>query len=180
MTAYPRTMGIDPSISAFGWALVRNPRNIDLVSGTIRAKDIDALIGMFAILLDEQKPDLVAFERALPYVKEYQKKQLDWQGNAQFTPNPAAFILHELQGAMRALLVVRGIRYLVVAPETWRAAILGKGPMKRDKAKAMAKAYVDRIGIKERMSVDACEAVCIGLWACSTIEYRYMQSVVRD
>lgn len=211
-----RVLGLDQSIRHSGFALYDVPGDerkmvcgsfpcheklvtIRGVERTVPVPDPDEQCELFALylrrLIGRNRPDFIAWERALPYVQLYEKADLGmassgWEafvaagrGNAGlvtagdaragFVPNPAQLCLVELQGIIRGSAVLYQIPHESVPVNTWRRDIFGKGygSMSRPAAKAKAKEYCRRLGIPAA-NEDEAEAGCIARWA-STCSQRF-------
>jgi hypothetical protein len=142
-------------------------------------------------VLDREHPHFVAWEAARDDVVSYPKK-VQVKGNATksrsgdmfassqpttkmlpATINADQLILRDIQGQVRQACKDRGLQKVKVPPKTWRANLFGQGygNMETEKAKAHAKDYCHRAGIKVANG-DEAEAVCIAIWASSCDPFR--------
>lgn len=160
-------LSLDPSLTRTGYAVFSAPppRLNDLLTGSFGSADPDNFVSRVLALIDKHGIEFLFSEQARAVILQYGRKQLiDTGGFA--APNGNQLKLTEIQGGMRGLCAARGIPLAFVAPQTWRAKVLGNGHLSRAEAKAAAKTYCARLGVPAA-NHDVAEAVCIGLWGCT-------------
>jgi Holliday junction resolvasome RuvABC endonuclease subunit len=176
-----RLLGLDPSMTAFGWCMSwAGPAPIgQWQTGTLRSASLEDLAVDLAELISGFLPDMIACEQPLQVIMLYGKKGLIQLGGggAMLTPNADQTILWKIEGMVRALAACAAIPLLMVPVKTWRAVILGDGNLDRDKAKVRAKQACLQMGINIT-SVDAAEAACVALYGLGTTEFR--AAILRD
>jgi len=180
-----RCLAFDQSVTQSGWCVVDGPPAYmaGLKFGSFESNPRDEHLN------DDQqfdrfgenifrlrriyKPDFIAWERAKRQISRYAKGGGDLLGPAASgtTVNAAQLKLPELQGMLRGLARGKRLPYLAIDPKTWRKGILGNGNLSTAKAKSEAMIYCRRLGIPINNHNEA-EAVCVGLFAVTTIEFR--------
>lgn len=122
------------------------------------------------------KPDFICFEEARQKIMVYPTK--GWAKGA-FTVNAKQLLLPAIESQIVQLCVDYSIEFESVPVNTWRKAILGKGNLETEEAKARAVQHCRwlKIGATNH---DEAEAACIALWAdrCS-LKFRAVRDGVK-
>lgn len=143
-----RVIGIDPDTKSITWAIIdtnqtNNPSVLRVEDKGRRAEDrFPKLVERFAAVSLSFSPcTWVYIER--PMVGPNRKAAID-QGM--------------VIGAIRAMLLEWGIPHSLVAPATWKKAVLGTGQVSKDEIKAWA---IQHYGLSDNHPQDFYDAVCI-------------------
>lgn len=171
-------LAFDQSVTNTGWAVIYAPPGKVIASGSFTSnprdedptddQKLDAFGDQIFALRARWKPHVIAWERAKQTITRYAK-------GGGSTVNRSQLLLPELQGMLRALARGKHLPYIAAYFSSWRAGVLGKGAgnLPKEKAKARAVAHCKLIGVPIG-SHDEAEAVCIGLYAASTDEFRWL------
>ena len=151
------------------------------VSGSVVLKkpseETDVACGNLLFFLQDRwrdaKPGLVAVEAPFSGAAVHaQRDRADEDGKKRRGSSEAALRLaHELQGVVKAMCHVHGVRRVEVYPQTWRRHFIGKGRLgSRDETKAAVIHRAHLLGLMPRESQDDNRADALGIqdWACAT------------
>jgi len=164
-----RILALDQSTRRSGWALVTKQRQAAVqASGWFGSDGLDDRGKVEAFkqhvreLILDYEPDALVWEKPLKVISRNQGRGI----------NAHQLILTRLDEVLVGLAGDYDLYSDSVAPQTWRALVLGKGSgnLPGRAAKERARSYVGWLGI-EASNDDVAEAICIGLWAatCSKV-----------
>lgn len=187
----PRILAFDQSISNCGFSVYDGGDERLIVCGSFSAAEgkdsldkrvrfgrrVKQLIGLY-------RPAFVAFEQARQKIMVYPKKGGgDLLKKAAVpslsTVNANQLILPGIESQLVQACIDYSIPFDCVAPNVWRKAILGRGDLSTDDAKAAAILHCRLLKIRAA-NHDEAEAALIGVWAnrCS-MRYRAVREGVR-
>ena len=164
-------LALDQSITRSGFAVLETGRRpgtgqvmhsgwFGSAGGDDRVK-VDAFIQHVRELILDYAPGLMVWEKPAKYLARV---------GAKGGVNAHQLVLTRLDENLFGLARDYGRAFATVAPNTWRAKVLGKGAgrMPRDEAKRRALAHCAWIGQPVK-NADQAEAICIGLWALAYV-----------